>query len=143
MWARIWVKVFIERTAPQQFRGRVKMRTSNSEKVAGRVVCRTLGPVKVIEHATTANIAAGLAAAKNKAIVHAQALGADTIINLNLQIAELSDGVFSAIASGDAVRTMLRKSPMSAYFGDAGMGDLELNPFMFANASTGISSIIH
>lgn len=116
------------------------MRTSNSEKVGGRVTRQTLGPVKAVEFATTADMAAGIAAAKTKAIAMAEAMGADTIINLTLEIAEMSNGLFSAIASGQAVITMAHRSPRSTYFADVDLGDVDLQPFMFDTVANKISN---
>ncbi len=119
------------------------MRTSNSEKVAGRVTRKILGPVKAVEFATTANMASGIAAAKTKAFAKAAAMGADTIINLTLEIAEMSNGLFSAIASGEAVTTVARRSTMSSYFADVDLDDVDLKLFMFNQSRNGISSFAH
>lgn len=143
MWAGNSVQVFIEENSTTEIWGRVKMRTSTTEKGAGRVNRQTLGLVKAMEFATTTDMAAGISAAKAKAFVMAEAMGADTIINLTLEIAEMSNGLFSAIASGQAVITMARRSPLSSYFADAELDDVALKPFMLGAALRGISSLVH
>lgn len=119
------------------------MRISTSEKVAGRVNRETLGTIRAMEFATTSDMAAGIAAAKSKAIAFAEALGADAIVNLQLEITETSNGLFSATASGHAVRTVARTTSMTSYFAEADLDDVAVKPFMMGQARTGISGFIH
>jgi uncharacterized protein YbjQ (UPF0145 family) len=119
------------------------MRISNSEKVAGRVNRETLGSIRATEFATTTDMASGIAAAKAKAIAMAEAMGADAIVNLQLEITETSNGLFSATASGQAVITVARRSSMTEYFAEAGLDDVGLKPYMMGNAKNGMSNFIH
>lgn len=119
------------------------MRISTSEKVAGRVNRETLGSIRTTEFATTTDMATGIAAAKAKAIAMATALGADAIINLQLEITEMSNGLFSATASGQAIRTCVRRSAMSDYFAEAGFDQGEMKPFMISGSKTDFSNVVH
>jgi hypothetical protein len=102
------------------------------------VSSETLGSISATEFATTVDMSSGIAAAKTKAIMMAEAMGADAIINLQLQITEMSSGLFSATASGQAVITEARHSTISDYF-----GEVELKPYMFGTSKSGLSNVIH
>lgn len=119
------------------------MRISTTEKVAGRVIRQTLGPIRAIEFATTTEMVAGIAAARANALATAAAMGADTIVNLTLEIVEMSNGLFSAIASGQAVITAASRSPLSSYFAEADLDDVELKPYMFNQSKIGNSSFLN
>ena len=103
------------------------MKTTTTETVAGRLVEDALGVVRGqvlwarrvmkynnsglrgLNYTTMDEMADGLHKAKEeaeaKAKAQARALGADAIVNLKLEITELSDGLFQAVAIGTAVRT--------------------------------------
>ena len=103
------------------------MKITSTETVAGRLVEDTLGVVRGqvlwarritkynhsglrgLNYTTMDEMADGLQKAKEdaeaKAKAQARALGADAIICMKLEITELSDGLFHAVASGTAVRT--------------------------------------
>ncbi len=119
------------------------MRISASEKVAGRVNHEILGSIRATEFATTTDMATGIAAAKAKVIAMAAAMGADSIINLQLEIMEMSNGLFSATASGQAITTNVRRSAISNYFAEAEYDDVEMKPFMMSGSTNGFSNFVH
>lgn len=103
------------------------MRISTTETIAGRLVEETLGVVRGsvlwsrrimkfnhgglrgLSYTTMDEMADGLQlsreGAEAKAIHQAKLLGADAIINVKLELMELSDGMFQAVATGTAVKT--------------------------------------
>lgn len=103
------------------------MRVTTLETIAGRVIEETLGAVRgsalwsrrilknktvglrALEHMTMEDVSEGLAdvreAAEAKMILTAEAMGADCIVGLRLQLIELGNDTFQAIAFGTAVRT--------------------------------------
>jgi uncharacterized protein YbjQ (UPF0145 family) len=103
------------------------MRVTTLETIAGRIVEETLGAVRgtaiwsrrilknktvgmrAMEHMTMDDVANGLAdvreAAEAKMIISAEAMGADTIVGLRIQLIELGNDTFQAIAFGTAVKT--------------------------------------
>ena len=103
------------------------MKISTTETIAGRLVEETLGVVRGsilwsrrimkfnhgglrgLTYTTMDEMAENLVLAKEgaeaKAMHQARLLGADAIINLKLEIMELSDGMFQAVAIGTAVKT--------------------------------------
>ena len=103
------------------------MKISTTETIAGHLVEETLGVVRGsilwsrrimkfnhgglrgLNYTTMDEMAEGLFLAKEgaeaKAIHQAKLLGADAIINLKLEIMELSDGMYQAVAVGTAVKT--------------------------------------
>ena len=105
------------------------MKMSTTQTVAGRLVEETLGVVRGsvlwsrrvmklshgawrgLSYGTTDEMADGLRQAKEnaeaKVLAQAKTLGADAIINLRIQLTELNDGMFEAVATGTAVTTSL------------------------------------
>jgi uncharacterized protein YbjQ (UPF0145 family) len=103
------------------------MKTTTTETLAGRLVEDALGVVRGqilwarrvmkyntsglrgLNYTTMDEMADGLQKAREdaeaKAKAQAKAMGGDAIINLKLEITELSDGLFQAVATGTAVRT--------------------------------------
>ena len=103
------------------------MKISTTETIAGRLVEETLGVVRGsilwsrrimkfnhgglrgLSYTSMDEMSEGLLLAKEgaeaKAIHQAKLLGADAIINLKLEMMELSDGMFQAVAMGTAVKT--------------------------------------
>ena len=103
------------------------MRVTTLETVAGRVVEDTLGVVRgtvlwsrglkkfsrggirSIEYTSTDDMAEGLNKARADAeadlIRQASALGADAIVGVRFEIAEMGAGMFCATATGTAVKT--------------------------------------
>jgi hypothetical protein len=96
--------------------GICKMRISSSENVAGRMIRENLGPVRAMEFATTADLKSALEVAKEKVIAAAKALGGDAIINLLLEVVEMSNGLFSAIVTGQVMRTVARQTNWKSLF---------------------------
>jgi uncharacterized protein YbjQ (UPF0145 family) len=103
------------------------MRVTTLETIAGRVVEDTLGVVRgtimwsrgirkfsrggirSMEYMSTEDVAEGLNKARVDAeatlVRQAEALGADAIIGVRFEIMEMGAGMFSASASGTAVKT--------------------------------------
>ncbi len=103
------------------------MKISTTETIAGRLVEDTLGVVRGsvlwsrritkynngglrgLIYTTMDEMAEGLQMAREgaeaKAMSQAKLLGADAIINLKLEVVELTDGMFQAVATGTAVKT--------------------------------------
>lgn len=112
------------------------MKISTTETIAGRLVEETLGVVRGsilwsrrimkfnhgglrgLSYTSMDEMAEGLLLAKEgaeaKAIHQANLLGADAIINLRLEVVELSDGMFQAVAMGTAVKTYAMPHTTSA-----------------------------
>jgi uncharacterized protein YbjQ (UPF0145 family) len=110
------------------------MRVSTLETIAGRVVDETLGVVRgtivwsrglkkfnrggirAVEYMTTDDVAEGLNKARDDAeaalIKQANAMGADSIIGVRFEIVEMGAGLFSASATGTAVRTVAVAAPL-------------------------------
>jgi uncharacterized protein YbjQ (UPF0145 family) len=107
--------------------GLSQMKITTTETIAGRIVEDTLGVVRGtvlwsrrvmkynhgglrgLQYTTMDEMSDGLHVAKEqaeaKAKAQAKALGADAIICLKIEVVELSDGVFTAVATGTAVQT--------------------------------------
>ena len=104
------------------------MKISTTETIAGRLVEETLGVVRGsilwsrrimkfnhgglrgLSYTTMDEMAEGLQqsreGAEAKAMHQARVLGADAIINIKLELMELTDGMFQAVATGTAVKTV-------------------------------------
>ena len=103
------------------------MKISTTETIAGRLVEETLGVVRGsilwsrrimkfnygglrgLSYTTMDEMADGLQlsreGAEAKAMHQAKLLGADAIINVKIELMELTDGMFQAVATGTAVKT--------------------------------------
>lgn len=103
------------------------MRVTTLETIAGRIIEDTLGAVRgssiwsrrvsknstaghrALEHMTNEDMANGLAQVRDDAETNmmkkATAMGADTIVGLRIDLIELGNDSFQAIASGTAVTT--------------------------------------
>ena len=104
------------------------MKITTTETIAGRLVEETLGVVRGsilwsrsimksnyggirgLTYGNLDDMSEGLSIAKDgaeaKAMTQAQIMGADAIINLRYELMELSNGVFQAVATGTAVKTI-------------------------------------
>lgn len=104
------------------------MNITTTETIAGRLVEETLGVVRgsilwsrkimksnvggvrMLNYDNLEDMSEGLSQAKDgaeaKAMTQAQVMGADAIINLRYELMELSNGVFQAVATGTAVKTI-------------------------------------
>jgi uncharacterized protein YbjQ (UPF0145 family) len=111
----------------QKHFGDVKMKTTTTETLAGRLVEDALGVVRGqvlwarrimkynhgglrgLNYSSMDEISDGLQKAREdaeaKAKAQAKAMGGDAIICMKLEITELTDGLFQAVATGTAVRT--------------------------------------
>jgi uncharacterized protein YbjQ (UPF0145 family) len=105
-----------------------QMRVTTLETLAGRVIEDTVGFARghalwsrrisknstaghrALEHMTQAEVACGLADVREKAeaamMKNAQNMGADSIIGLRIDMVELGNDMYQAIAYGTAVRTV-------------------------------------
>jgi uncharacterized protein YbjQ (UPF0145 family) len=110
------------------------MRISTSENVAGRLNRENLGPVRTIEFATTADLKVALALAKEKAISLAKALGGDAIVNLLLEVVEMSNGLFSTIVTGQVVRTVAHQTAWKSLFESDEVQSM-MQPFMMPTSA--------
>jgi hypothetical protein len=81
------------------------MKITTMETVAGRMNEEQLGSVRAVEYTSTSELAFGLNLAKEKIRNQAIEVGADAIVDMQLEIFEMSDGLFMAVASGLAMRT--------------------------------------
>lgn len=103
------------------------MKVTTLETLAGRSVEETIGSVRgvaiwsrrvsknstaghrALEHMTIDDVAQGLADVREKAevklIENATRMGADAIVGLRIELVELGNDMFQAIAFGTAVRT--------------------------------------
>ena len=103
------------------------MKISTLESIAGRSVSETLGYIRgtaiwsrrimknrtvglrALEHMTNDDIANGLAKVREDAEIalqrNAVAMGADAVIGLRIELIELGNDTFQAVAFGTAVRT--------------------------------------
>jgi len=142
------------------------MKITTTETIAGRLVEDTLGVVRGsvlwsrrvmkystgglrgLQYTTMDEMSDGLQEAKEraeaKAKAQAKALGADAIISMKLEIVELSDGVFSAVASGTAVQTCALPQAMPV-FSEAANDDDEFNiiPVFDKPSLRLVSSMMH
>ncbi|MDE2384377.1 MAG: heavy metal-binding domain-containing protein [Alphaproteobacteria bacterium] len=142
------------------------MKITTTETVAGRMVEETLGVVRAsvlwsrrimkfnhgglrgLSYTTMEEMAEGLQQAKEgaeaKILTQAKVLGADAIISLKLEIMELSDGLFQAVATGTAVKTASLPQAMPA-FGNAANDDDAFSaiPVFDKPAIRLVSSLMH
>ena len=142
------------------------MKMSTTETVAGRMVEETLGVVRGsvvwsrrvmklshgawrgLSYTTTDEMADGLRQAKENAEaklrVQAKALGAEAVINLRIQLTELSDGMFEAVATGTAVTTSILPQANPA-FGLVGSDEDAFSaiPVFDKPAVRHVSSLLH
>ena len=131
--------------------GTSQMRTTTLETIAGRTNEETLGVVRAtalwskrvmkynhgglrgLQYTTMDDLANGLNEAKEaaeaKTIAQALAMGADAIVGLRLEIFEMSEGLFTAVATGTAVRTAALPMAMPA-FAPAAANDDDDEAFM-------------
>ena len=127
------------------------MKISTTETIAGRLVEETLGVVRGsilwsrrimkfnrgglrgLAYTTMDEMAENLVLAKEgseaKAMHQARLLGADAIINLKLEIMELSDGMFQAVAMGTAVKTVALPQALSPALAPAFSADNDDDAF--------------
>jgi uncharacterized protein YbjQ (UPF0145 family) len=128
------------------------MKITTMETIAGRSTEDTLGVVRGsalwskritkyssgglrgLQYSTMEDMAEGLHAAKEeaekKAMTYAKAMGADSIIGMRLEVFEMSEGLFTAVATGTAVRTQALPAAMPAFETAANDDEFSAIPFM-------------
>ena len=128
------------------------MRVTTMETIAGRVNEETLGVVRGsslwskritkysngglrgLQYTTMVELAEGLNSAKEeaeqKAQAQAKALGADSIIGLRLEVFEMTEGLFTAVATGTAVRTSELPKIMPSFASPANDDAFEAIPYV-------------
>ena len=144
------------------------MKITTTETLAGRLVEDALGVVRGqvlwarrvmkynssglrgLNYTTMDEMSDGLQKAKDEAEANAKAqakaLGADAIICLKLEITELSDGLFQAVASGTAGRTSVLPRAMPMFAAAANDDDEDVFstiPVMDKPAIRLVSSYLH
>ncbi len=141
------------------------MKLTTMETVAGRVNEETLGVVRGsslwsrritkynhgglrgLQYSSMDDMADGLNAAKEKAekkaMEQARELGADAIIGLRLEVFEMSEGLFTAVATGTAVRTAQLPAAMPAFSAAANDDEFGVMPYMVKPALRSVSNMMH
>ena len=142
------------------------MKITTMETIAGRSTEDTLGVVRGsalwskritkysyggqrgLQYSTMDDMADGLNNAKEeaekKALAQAKFMGADAIIGMCLQVFEMSDGLFTAVATGTAVRTEALPAAMPAFEHAANDDDVfSAIPYMPKPALRVVSSYMH
>jgi uncharacterized protein YbjQ (UPF0145 family) len=143
-----------------------QMKITTMETVAGRSNEETLGVVRGsalwskrimkynhgglrgLQYTTMEDMDDGLNAAKEKAEAKAKAqakeLGADSIIGLRLEVFEMSDGLFTAVATGTAVRTAILPAAMPVFNAAAANDDdIDVMPYIVKQTPRMLSSLMH
>ena len=113
-----------------------------------RITKYSYGGQRGLQHSTMDDMADGLNNAKEeaekKALAQAKFMGADAIIGMCLQVFEMSDGLFTAVATGTAVRTEALPAAMPAFEQAANDDDVfSAIPYMPKPALRVVSSYIH
>jgi uncharacterized protein YbjQ (UPF0145 family) len=142
------------------------MKITTLETIAGRTNEETLGVVRGsalwsrrimkynhgglrgLQYTTMDDMAEGLDGAKEaaeaKAKAQAKALGADAIVGLRLEVFEMSEGLFTAVATGTAVRTEALPAAMPAFNSAANDDDEDhVMPYMVQPAMRLVSNLMH
>jgi uncharacterized protein YbjQ (UPF0145 family) len=141
------------------------MKLTTMETVAGRTNEETLGVVRGsalwsrrvmkynrgglrgLQYTTMSDMSDGLNKAKEeaeaKAKAQAQELGADSIIGLRLEIFEMSEGLFTAVATGTAVRTAALPAAMPVFNAAANDDDVDVMPYIVRQTPRVVSSLMH
>ena len=141
------------------------MRVTTMETVAGRVNEETVGVVRGaalwskritkycngglrgLQYTTMVELAEGLNSAKEEAEQKAQdqakALGADSIIGLRLEVFEMTEGLFTAVATGTAVRTSELPKIMPSFAAPANDDAFEALPYVQKRSIHLASHVVH
>lgn len=141
------------------------MKLTTMETVAGRINEETLGVVRGsslwskritkynngglrgLQYSSMTDMADGLNNAKEeaekKAKEQARELGADSIIGLRLEVFEMSEGLFTAVATGTAVRTAALPAALPVFNAAANDDDMEFMPFMAKPMLRAVSNMMH
>ena len=113
-----------------------------------RITKYSHGGLRSLQYSTMDGMADGLNCAKEeaekKALAQAKFMGADAIIGMCLQVFEMSDGLFTAVATGTAVRTEALPAAMPAFEHAANDDDVfSAIPYMPKPALRVVSSYMH
>ncbi len=141
------------------------MRVTTMETIAGRSNEETVGVVRGsalwskritkyntfglrgLQYTTMNELSEGLNAAKEeaeqKAKAQAKALGADSIVGLRLEVFEMTEGLFTAVAIGTAVRTSELPKLMPRFAPPANDDVFEALPFIQKRGPRLASYVMH
>jgi uncharacterized protein YbjQ (UPF0145 family) len=141
------------------------MKITTTETVAGRIVEDTLGVVRgsalwtrrIMKNAYSGlrglnyqgadDMGDGINKAKDEAEAklrkQAEALGADAIIGLRLEITELSNGAISAVATGTAVKTSMVAPAIPGMIAPANDDEFSVIPRFEKPALRLVSNMVH
>jgi uncharacterized protein YbjQ (UPF0145 family) len=141
------------------------MKITTMETIAGRTNEETLGVVRGstlwskrimkfnhgglrgIQYTTMNDMADGLNTAKEEAEAKAKAqakeMGADAIIGLRLEIFEMSEGLFTAVATGTAVRTAALPAAIPAFNSPANDDETDVLPYIVKQPLRVVSNLMH
>lgn len=141
------------------------MRVTTLETVAGRVNEETLGVVRGsaiwskritkynhgglrgLQYTTMEDLANALNDVKDQAEktakAQATAMGADAIVGLRLEVFEMSEGMFTAVATGTAVRTSALPVAMPAFQMAANDDDFGIAAYNHKPALRMVSNVMH
>ena len=99
-----------------------------------RITKYSNGGLRGLQYTTMVELAEGLNSAKEeaeqKAQAQAKALGADSIIGLRLEVFEMTEGLFTAVATGTAVRTSELPKIMPSFAAAANDDAFEAIPYI-------------
>ena len=141
------------------------MKITTMETIAGRSTEDTLGVVRGsalwskritkynygglrgLQYSSMDDMADGLNNAKEEAEkktkAQAKLLGADAIIGMRLEVFEMSEGLFTAVATGTAVRTQALPAAMPAFEQAANDDAFSAIPYMARPALRVVSAYMH
>jgi uncharacterized protein YbjQ (UPF0145 family) len=114
---------------------------------ARRITKYTNGGLRGLLYASMDDMSEGLTKAKEeaeaKAVAQAKELGADAIIGLRLEVLEMSNGLFTAVATGTAVRTSALPAAIPALNVAVNDDETEVMPYMAKPEMRIVSSLMH
>ncbi len=141
------------------------MKITTMETIAGRSTEETLGVVRGsalwskritkynyqgqrgLQYSSMDDMADGLnnarEEAEKKAKAQAKFLGADAIIGMRLEVFEMSEGLFTAVATGTAVRTEALPAAIPAFEQAANDDEFSAIPFIPKSALRVVGSYLH
>jgi uncharacterized protein YbjQ (UPF0145 family) len=141
------------------------MRVTTMETVAGRVNEETLGVVRGsalwskritkysqgglrgLQYTTMEDLAIALNDVKDQAEAQAKKqatdMGADAIVGLRLEVFEMSEGMFTAVATGTAVRTVALPAAVPAFSVAANDDDYSAMSYVQKPALRMVSNVMH
>jgi uncharacterized protein YbjQ (UPF0145 family) len=112
-----------------------------------RIVKNSYHGIRGLNHGGANDMAEGLELAREtaekKAMDQARELGADAIIGLRLEVFEMTSGMFTAIATGTAVRTSALPAAIPAFSQAANDDDVYVMPYMSRPPMYAVSTLRH